>query len=27
VLEKLGFTPENVVTRAQALLRKRQRVG
>jgi transketolase len=27
VLEKLGFTPENVVTRAQALMRKRQRVG
>ena len=27
VLEKLGFTPESVVTRAQALLRKRQRVG
>ena len=27
VLEKLGFTTENVVARAQALLRKRQRVG
>ena len=27
VLEKLGFTPDNVVSRAQALLRKRQRVG
>jgi transketolase len=27
VLEKLGFTPENVVARAHALLRKRQRVG
>ncbi|MDQ3669710.1 MAG: transketolase [Actinomycetota bacterium] len=26
VLEKLGFTPENVVSRAQALLRRRQRV-
>jgi transketolase len=26
VLEKLGFTPENVIARAQALLRKRQRV-
>jgi len=26
-VEKLGFTPENVVMRAQALLRKRQRVG
>jgi transketolase len=27
VLEKLGFTPENVIARAQALMRKRQRVG
>jgi len=27
VLEKLGFTPENVVSRAHALMRKRQRVG
>jgi len=26
VLEKLGFTPENVVSRAQALLQRRQRV-
>jgi transketolase len=26
VLEKLGFTPENIVSRAQALLQRRQRV-